>query len=156
MAQSAVLHKELTAMALIVTASAPKKALLLESLKHGFWMPPGGHSELGENPLETVIREVREETGLDVAEYLPKVHHIDADRVEVPLPIRMLQVYVTHGGKEHYHLDSLYRIELPTEVPVQHDEIESAGIGWFTLDQLDDLNTPIDLLPILKSELSGT
>ena len=30
------------------------------------WLPPGGHIELNEDPVEAVLREVKEETGLDV------------------------------------------------------------------------------------------
>jgi len=154
--QTNELHKELTAMVLIITATTPRKALLLESRKHGFWMPPGGHVELHENPLETAIREVREETGLEVESYLPSATRIDDERTEIPLPMRMLQVHLTHNGKEHYHVDCTYRVVLPEEVPVQHDERESSDIGWFTLDQLDGLNIPADLLPILQSELGSS
>jgi ADP-ribose pyrophosphatase YjhB (NUDIX family) len=32
----------------------------------GLWGSPGGFCELGEHPAETVVREVREETGLEV------------------------------------------------------------------------------------------
>jgi 8-oxo-dGTP diphosphatase len=34
--------------------------------KKGFWTPPGGGVEAGETPEEAVIREVREETNMDV------------------------------------------------------------------------------------------
>lgn len=33
----------------------------------GWWCAPGGFCELGEHPIETVEREVREETGIEVA-----------------------------------------------------------------------------------------
>ena len=33
---------------------------------NGLWGSPGGFCELGEHPAETVVREVREETGLEV------------------------------------------------------------------------------------------
>lgn len=147
--------KEFTAMALIITSSKPRKALLVESRKHGFWMPPGGHVEEYENPLDTVIREAKEETGLDIAAYLPKPRRIDDQRTEVPLPMRFLEVKVTHGGKDHYHFDSMYKVELPQELPVVHDEIESSSIGWFTLDEISELNIPADLRPVLEAELAN-
>ncbi len=39
---------------------------------HGFWELPGGGVQVGESPTEAVIREVFEETGLEVVEALPK------------------------------------------------------------------------------------
>jgi 8-oxo-dGTP diphosphatase len=44
--------------------------LLIQRAKGGFtgyWSPPGGHIEPGETAREAARREVREETGLDVA-----------------------------------------------------------------------------------------
>ena len=147
------LHKEATAMVLIVTSTTPRQVLLLHNRKHDLWMPPGGHVESNEHPLEAAIREVKEETGLDVAQYLPQATQIDEDRVELPLPMRIVQIRVNHGGKEHFHVDSLYRVELPEAVEVKHDENESSAIGWYTLSQLDDLKIPADVLPVLRSEL---
>lgn len=39
----------------------------VESPWHGAWCAPGGFCEVGEHPIETAEREVREETGLRVA-----------------------------------------------------------------------------------------
>ena len=38
--------------------------------KHGrgTWAPPGGHMEFGESPVEAAVREVKEETGLDISQ----------------------------------------------------------------------------------------
>ena len=44
-----------------------KKVLLVQSDRWGgIYVVPGGHIELGEKVEETVIREVKQETGLDV------------------------------------------------------------------------------------------
>lgn len=42
------------------------KVLLRMHDKYKIWLSVGGHIELGEDPIEAAIREVREEVGLDV------------------------------------------------------------------------------------------
>lgn len=42
------------------------KVLLHKHKKLGIWLQPGGHIELEDGPIETAIKEVREETGLDI------------------------------------------------------------------------------------------
>lgn len=61
------------------------RRILLEKRKNdpgkGKWSIPGGIVELGENTEETVIREVKEETGLDVGnpEHIDIVDNITKD-----------------------------------------------------------------------------
>ena len=43
-----------------------KRALLCHRRDYDFWNLPGGGLEKGEAPWESVVREVKEETGLDV------------------------------------------------------------------------------------------
>ncbi|MDR0222788.1 MAG: NUDIX domain-containing protein [Oscillospiraceae bacterium] len=40
--------------------------LLVRHVKSGYWSFPKGHTEEGENEEETAIREIKEETGIDV------------------------------------------------------------------------------------------
>lgn len=54
----------IAAKALIVYQN---KILLLQDAARGLWGLPGGRSQQGENLQETLIREVREETGLTVS-----------------------------------------------------------------------------------------
>src|SRR5258708_20644222 len=43
------------------------RALLIQRADNGHWEPPGGVLELGETVEDGLRREVREETGLDIA-----------------------------------------------------------------------------------------
>ena len=70
--------------ALVYRKHGDRTELLL--IKHrfgGHWSFPKGHVELGENEFQTALREVKEETGLDIdiqegfrqcVEYFPKPH----------------------------------------------------------------------------------
>ena len=87
--------KHFTASVFVVSDS---KVLMLEHKKIASWLPPGGHVEENELPNETAIREVKEETGLDVElivsddfikekQYITK---IDNRAILVPCPWRVL------------------------------------------------------------------
>lgn len=43
------------------------EVLLVKSADHGIWMPIGGMVEVGEEPADSAMREVREETGINVS-----------------------------------------------------------------------------------------
>ncbi len=56
---------------LVVIYTAARQVLLLERADHpGYWQSVTGSCDPGETPLETAIREVAEETGLDARKYL--------------------------------------------------------------------------------------
>ncbi|MFZ2302007.1 MAG: dihydroneopterin triphosphate diphosphatase, partial [Gallionella sp.] len=55
---------------LVVIHTADLEVLLLERADHpGYWQSVTGSCEAGETLVETAIREVREETGLDARQY---------------------------------------------------------------------------------------
>jgi 8-oxo-dGTP pyrophosphatase MutT (NUDIX family) len=149
------LTKHYTASVWILTDTQPRKILLVHHKKYDNWIQPGGHQEPWENPLETAIREAREETGIDVAPYLPAPTRLDGHTALLPQPAYVLEAKVPAYGDqpEHYHIDIEYVVHLPEQL-VQHAQRESHNIGWFTLDQLDDLPMFDNVRMVLKQELA--
>ncbi|MGH3064799.1 MAG: NUDIX hydrolase [Gaiellaceae bacterium] len=97
---------------------------------HGLWGSPGGFCELGEHPAETVVREVHEETGLEVeiTGYLDTWVDVYADDPSEPdagvINVAYFTAVTTSAERG----------------PV--DPAEVSEIAWFAWDEL-----PIDLAP---------
>jgi len=146
--------KEPTAMALILSTGQPPKALLLHHRTANLWMPPGGHQEAWENPLEAVAREVLEETQLEISAFLPTTNRIDDRAQIIPAPVRLVEIKIpAHDDEpEHYHLDQLYIVRIP-EQPLTKDDAETHDIGWFTLEEALKLPLPEDVRQLLLREM---
>lgn len=88
--------------------------------KLGIWLPPGGHIEPGELPDYAAVREVREETGVDVE--LMGERGIGADYPGEPVQlVRPEGIQLESIGPDHEHIDLIYfarpagnRDQLPT------------------------------------------
>ena len=96
------------------------------------WLPPGGHVEPDEDPVQAVLREVKEETGFDV-ELVPtqQIPHIsNLDQVPPPRTILIEDVYDQKVGA-HQHIDMIYFCRVSGPRP-------SAPVGWvwFTAEDL--------------------
>ncbi len=146
--------KHYTAMVFILTNAQPAKVLLVHHRKSDTWMPPGGHQEAWENPFEAAVREVVEETGIDVSGYFTAYMPLDDHAGLIPRPNQVVEVKIPARGKEaeHYHIDMEYVIRVPEQAAV-HAENESHDIGWFTADQLPGLTLPGNVRILLSQEL---
>ncbi len=107
----------------------------------GQYLPPGGHIEQGENPLEAAVREVREETGLEI-EVLdfrsgtPMV--LDSRTVRMPDPIRVQVEYI---DRHHKHVDFVLLGEISGDndwIPDSHRE----QVSWVSVNELKGLEMP--------------
>ncbi len=88
----------------------------------GKWSIPGGLVELGESVEQTVIREVKEETGLDVE----KPDHIDVvDKIDI-----------NENGKVRYHFVIIdYFVKLKGgSLKASGD---AAGLKWVALEEVE-------------------
>jgi 8-oxo-dGTP pyrophosphatase MutT (NUDIX family) len=147
-------EKHYTATVFVFTEEQPTRVLMLHHRKFGNWMPPGGHQELFENPLEAAIREVSEETGINIAPYLDKPHKIDHTSV-LPPPAWLLECPIAAHGDEpaHTHLDVGYVVRVPHQAVV-HQAAESHDIGWFTAEEVAKLDTFTNVRFLLERELA--
>ena len=134
-----MMRREYVATAYVVHED---KVLLVHHKRVGQCIAVGGHVEDNETPCETVKREVKEETGLEIAfdqshltapdnpkmVYLPKPNHIQLEDID----------------EEHQHVDLMYFVKADkTEVENLEDH---KGLKWFTAQDLEEE----DLWPDVK------
>lgn len=102
------------------------KVLLHRHRKLGMWLPPGGHIESGELPDEAALREVREETGVEVKLVGERREDVD-DPVQLHRPAG---VQLERIGPGHEHIDLIYfaRPAGSTEI---REEFTGDEVGWY-------------------------
>jgi 8-oxo-dGTP diphosphatase len=85
-----------------------ERTLLLWHKHLRMWVPPGGHLEADEDPVTAVLREIREETGLE-AEVLPlgQTFPFSYPGQIVP-PYTILLEDSPEPGEPHKHMDLIY------------------------------------------------
>ena len=112
------------------------KVLLRRHDKYKIWLSVGGHIELDEDPNQAVIREVREEVGLEVKLFGEPLVFKNSPGEKDLIPPRFLNRHHTSPG--HEHVDFVYFATADTDVVVQGETEISLGIHWFTRKELED------------------
>jgi 8-oxo-dGTP pyrophosphatase MutT (NUDIX family) len=106
------------------------------------WLPPGGHIDRDELPHEAALREVREETGLDV-ELVAETQALESETARsLPMPQHLLleDINVNESGEVgHQHIDFIYygRADTRDIDPDGHDEAHPEVWEWFTAAELE-------------------
>jgi len=115
------------------------KVLLHMHKKMNKWLPVGGHIEKNELPEDAALRQVKEESGLDVALYNPDTQIDMGDSRRLIRPMRILLEDIEKG---HQHIDSVYyaTINSFTLCPQSGEAVE---LKWFAAEEINTLaNVP--------------
>src|SRR5574341_2150549 len=72
------------------------------------WMPPGGHIEADEDPVQAVLREVEEETGLVTEVITTREAARFAYPQQLPAPYTILVEDIPGPDEPHKHIDMIY------------------------------------------------
>ena len=127
--------KHFTATAYIISKiNGELKVLLHRHKKLNIWIGIGGHVERDENPMETVLREVREETNLTIKliseDRLLKTK--DVEQLITPRAIIQEKIPSYKDEPVHFHVDNIYFAFCKNPQKIKMDE----GYAWFSRHQL--------------------
>jgi 8-oxo-dGTP diphosphatase len=86
---------------------------------NGTWGPPSGHIDYGESPEQTAMREVQEETGVNITE----------------LKFRVITNDVFEAEHQHY-ITIWFEAKYVSGEPKVKSPKEESEVGWFTWDAL--------------------
>lgn len=146
--------KHFTAGAFVFSAEMPRRVLLIHHRKLGVWLQPGGHINSDENPLEAAVREVREETGVDIGTAIGRPVVMPAAS-SLPLPAVLLEEAIPAYKEEpaHFHIDLIYSVTVPYQAAALNAR-ESHDVRWVTEADLDALPMLDNTRTILKQEMA--
>ena len=88
------------------------RTLLHWHKKLQIWLPPGGHIDPDEDPIQAVLREVLEETGIasEVIPHTPLSNFSDPPQLPSPLSIIVANVGASPSEAAHQHIDLSYAL----------------------------------------------
>ncbi|TSC66358.1 MAG: Mut/nudix family protein [Candidatus Doudnabacteria bacterium Gr01-1014_77] len=123
---------DFTATAFIVYKNT---VLLRVHDKYKTWLGVGGHIELDENPNQAVIREVKEEVGLNI-ELSHTEEQIKTAEYTTLIPPDFMNIHKVSDA--HQHMDMIYLVESTSNDVIPEGGDQSDDWKWFTKEELDD------------------
>ncbi|MBI4136673.1 NUDIX domain-containing protein [Candidatus Roizmanbacteria bacterium] len=103
-----------------------KYVFMGDHIKSGVWLVPGGHIDRDEHPVDTIIREIKEE--LDTAVTEKDIEFFD---------ITITNINSSYPCKRHYDLWYLYRLRERVNFNYTKEEFKVAK--WMNIEEAGDL-----------------
>lgn len=113
------------------------KVLLNWNEKCNIWVPLGGHIEKNELPCDSVIREAKEESGLDIELFNPYSIFKEQNLAQ-PIAIRL-----DHIKDDHKHINLTYFARVKGGIFTEVSD-EGWKNRWFSMEELE--NEPVEKL----------
>ena len=134
------MQRHFTATAFVVHEG---KTLLHWHRKLQQWMPPGGHLLPDEDPVAGVLREVREETGVEaeLVSFTPTFPFSYPQ--QLPAPYTILVENSAEAGEPHQHIDLIYFCR-PRDGEATKPPSADETLTWVSEAQLER-NEPLPL-----------
>lgn len=120
----------------VYVVNEDKKLLMILHNKLNKWVPPGGKLDNHETPDEAAIRECLEETGIDI-ELCGEKHDFDESLIT---PIGSQCNTIKPGIRDHVDLIYLGKPK-NSDSKLLLSQREGSAIGWFNLEEINNLNT---------------
>lgn len=109
----------------ILQSQTTQRYALVQGKQSGKWSFPKGHINRFETPLECVVREVREETGID----------------NLPRPLQGVSLEVGY----------YYAFSVDNEIPLIPSDInEIQSTDWFSITEMQQLSVNVDVSGFLR------
>ena len=126
----------------LLVFSNDKKEIFLVKTRHGYWDLPGGHLKFEETPEIGLIREVKEEIGVDIKiKRLSSIHTIILDLIDRPDPeIRQYFVLVFVGDI------------IDSEMDIILTDPDIIGYSWHSVQNIIEEKSE-DLLVLTKEQI---
>ncbi len=133
-----------------IVLSDDDHVLLIEHRKLGCWLYPGGHVDADEDPVQAVLREVSEETGIAcqiIAE--TRFSHPTTMVLASPFTICVQDIPGDAANAPHQHIDMVYVLR-PVRGQVTPQAGEVTGCAWVPIAKVAGLDTPPELPELIE------
>lgn len=115
------------------------KVLMTWNKKVNTWIPIGGHIEPNELPCNSVTREAKEESGLDIELVSPY------DKSKTANLIQPVHIHLDHIKEDHKHINLIY-FGIVKGGQLLEESDEQTPLKWFSKEELEKG----DLIPNIK------